>query len=108
MIAEGLLTQFGYNVTPAALAQTRAIIENTKGFEHVEKHLVSLNDKLKTYSGFVGLSSSSEYFKIKNNAKDSETIALVDEMINEWAKKYKVLIKKVPNKETYYVLGYEH
>ncbi len=107
MFAEGLLNQFGYSVTPASLAQIRAIIDNTQGFEHVQKHLVALNDKLKTYDGFIGLSSSNEYFKIKNNASDADTIKLVDDLILEWSKKYKIDIKKVENKETYYVLGFK-
>ncbi len=108
MKAEGLLTQFGYSITPSSLAQIRAIIENTTNFENVEKHLVNLNDKLKSYDGFVGLSSSNEYFKIKNTSKDEEVVAIVDNLIQEWSKKYKIKVQKVSNKETYYVVGYEN
>ncbi len=108
MVAKGLLTQFGYSITPSTEEQAKAIIENTKGFEHVEKHLVTLNDKLKNYEGFVGLSSSHEYFKIKNTSKDEETVKLVEDMILQWSQKYKIKIEKVPNKQTYYVIGYEN
>lgn len=106
MAAEGLLTQFGYSITPSSLEQTKAIIENTEGFDHVERHLIALNDKLKNYDGFVGLSSTKEYFKIKNTSKDEEVRKLVEEMILQWSAKYKINVEKVPNKDTYYVLGY--
>ncbi len=108
MKAEGLLTQFGYSVTPSSLAQIRSIIENTKGFDHVEKHLITLNDKLKSNLGFIGLSSTNEYFKIKNTSPDAQVRARVENIIQEWSKKYKIKVQKVPNKETYYVIGYEH
>ncbi len=107
MVAKGLLTQFGYSITASSEEQVKAIIANTKGFEQVEKHLVALNDKLKSYDGFVGLSSSHEYFKIKNTSKDENTVKLVEEMILQWSEKYKIKVQKVPNKQTYYVIGYE-
>lgn len=106
MIAEGLLTQFGYSVTPASLEQARRIIGNTKGFENIQRHLVALNDKLKNYLGFVGLSGSKDYFKIKNTSPDEEIRKMVEDTIKQWAQKYKIEIQKVPNKETYYVIGY--
>lgn len=106
MIAEGLLTQFGYSVTPSSLEQARRIVENTKGFKNVEKHLVSLNDKLQNYLGFVGLSGSKDYFKIKNTSPDEEVRKIVEKTIHDWSDKYKIEVQKVPNKETYYVLGY--
>ncbi len=107
MVAEGLLNQFGYNVTPNSLEQIRRIIENTKGFEHVQKHLVILNDKLQNKLGFVGLSGSKDYFKIKNTSPDEEIRKIVEKTILEWSKKYKIDVQKVPNKETYYVIGYQ-
>lgn len=108
MIAEGLLTQFGYSPTPSSIEQAEAIIANTKGFENVERHLIALNDKLKSYDGFVGLSSSEDYFKIKNTSKDGSIRELVADMILKWSEKYKIKVEKVPNKQTYYVVGYEH
>lgn len=106
MIAEGLLNQFGYSVTPSSLEQTRRIIDNTRGFNHVEKHLVVLNDKLKNYLGFVGLSGSEDYFKIKNTSPNEDVRQMVEKTIHNWSNKYKIEVQKVPNKETYYVLGY--
>ena len=31
----------------------------------------------------------------------------VNEMISKWAAKYKITLEKVPNKNTYYVIGYK-
>lgn len=107
MVAEGLLTQFGYSITPSSKQQAEAIIANTKGFDSVERHLIALNDKLKSYDGFVGLSSSKYYFKIKNTSEDESIRKLVNDMILHWSKKYKIEIEKVPNKETYYVIGFQ-
>lgn len=107
MKAEGMLTQFGYTITPSSLEQVQRIIANTKGFEHVERHLIALNDKLKNYLGFVGLSGSKDYFKIKNTSPDESVRKVVEETILQWSNKFKITIEKVPNKETYYVIGYE-
>lgn len=107
MNTKGLLTQFGYTITPNSLEQVERIVTNTKGFEHVERHLVALNDKLKNHLGFVGLSGSKDYFKIKNTSPDESVRKMVEETILQWSQKFKIQIEKVPNKDTYYVLGYE-
>ncbi len=108
MIAQGILTQLGYSVTPNSIEQAKRIIANTKGFSHVEKHLINLHDKIQSHLGFVGLSGSKDYFKIKNTSKDDDIVKLVEKTILNWAEKYKITIQKVPNKQTYYVIGYEH
>lgn len=104
---EAILTQLDYTVTPSALAQVEAVIANTQNFDNVEKHLLALHDRLKSYSSYVALSSSKEYFKIKNEAKSEELKAEVTDLINQWSAKYKIEIEKVPGKDTYYVLGYK-
>ncbi len=103
---DGLLTQLGYSVSPNTTAQIQRVIDNTRGFEHVEKHLLALHDALQTHHSFVALSSNKDYFKIKNEALGDEMIAEVNEMIAKWSDKYKIAIEKVPNKYTYYVIGY--
>ncbi|MDR3178089.1 MAG: hypothetical protein LBT96_03795, partial [Campylobacteraceae bacterium] len=55
---------------------------------------------------FVALSSSHDFLKIKNQAS-GELAAQTNEIIGNWAKKYKIEIEKVPNKETFYIKGYE-
>lgn len=104
---DALLTQLGYTVTKSAQAQIQKVIDNTFGFEHVEKHLIALHDALKAHISCVALSSSKDYFKIKNEAIGDEMKNEVVEMIERWSQKYKIEIEKVPNKNTYYVKGYK-
>ncbi len=105
VLDETLLVQFGYQVSDNSKAQIRRIIENTKGFEHIGKHILALNDNLKPYDSYVTLSSTKDYFKIKNEGKNPEEIEEVNKIIQKWADKYKVKLQKVEGKETYYILG---
>ncbi|MCF6173565.1 MAG: hypothetical protein L3J44_07290 [Campylobacteraceae bacterium] len=105
MRRDAILRQLGYSVTPNATQQVGRIIENTKDFDYVEKHLISLHDTLKPCLSFVAISSTHDYFKIKNEAVGKEMIKSTDEIIKKWSKKYKIALQKVPNKETYYILG---
>ncbi len=104
---EGLLTQLGYNPTPSNLAQLEAIQNATKGFEQIKKHIVALNDHLKNYGGFVAISSSNPYLKIKIDTDEPAALEVAHEEIKKWADKYNVSIQKVENKETYYIIGIE-
>ena len=104
---QAILTQLGYSVSESAVAQVKRVIENTAGFEHIEKHLITLHDALKAHHSFVALSSNKDYFKIKNEAQGEEMIEEVNAMIAKWSDKYKITLEKVPNKNTYYVLGYK-
>ncbi len=105
VLDETLLVQLGYQPSDNAKAQLRRVIENTKGFDHIGKHLLALNDNLKPYDSYVTLSSSYDYFKIKNEGKTPEEIEEVNKIINKWAEKYKVKLQKVEGKETYYIIG---
>ena len=107
MEKQAILTQLGYSVTPKSEAQLECVINNTVGFEHIEKHLLALHDALKVHHSFVALSSNKEYFKIKNEATGAELIDEVNELIAKWAAKFKITLEKVPNKNTYYVIGYK-
>ncbi|NPA73186.1 MAG: hypothetical protein GXO12_00580 [Epsilonproteobacteria bacterium] len=104
--AEALLTQLGYTINESVLAQMQRIIKNTKGFDVIEKHIVQLNDALKPFQAYIAMSNSVDYLKIKNES-DPQSLEKVDEMIHDWSKKYKIDIKKVDGKETYYILGYK-
>ncbi len=103
--AEAMLTQLGYSVNESVLSQMQRIVQNTKDFKTIEKHIVQLNDALKPFQAYIAMSNSYDYLKIKNES-DENSLKKVDEMVNEWAKKYKIEIKKVEGKETYYILGY--
>ncbi|MBE0496019.1 MAG: hypothetical protein IBX45_06385 [Campylobacterales bacterium] len=107
MTHDALLTQFGYSVSESSLAQIDRVIQNTEGFEHIGKHLVTLHDHLQPHFSFVALSSNKDYFKIKNMATASEAQEEVNEIIYKWAEKFKVQLEKVSGKETFYILGFK-
>jgi len=107
MEKQAILTQLGYSITPSVEAQLERVIANTLNFENVGKHLISLHDALKAQQSFVALSSNKDYFKIKNEAVSEEMRAAVNDMILKWSEKYKIMVEKVPNKNTYYVIGYK-
>lgn len=102
---DAILNQFGYSITENNLSQVQRVIDNTKDFDYVEKHLIALHDALKSHLSFVAMSSTNDYFKIKNDAKGDEMVQSANEVIQKWSDKYKIALQKVPDKETYYVLG---
>ena len=102
-----ILTQLGYTISPSTEAQAERVIANTAGFESIEKHLIALHDVLKVHHSFVAFSNNKDYFKIKNEAIGDEMVDEVNELIAKWATKHKVTLEQVPNKNTYYVLGFK-
>ena len=107
MDKQAILTQLGYSVTPSIEAHVTRVIDNTVGFEHIAKHVIALHDALKSHHSFVALSNNKDYFKIKNEAIGDEMVDEVNELIAKWATKHKVTLEQVPNKNTYYVLGFK-
>jgi len=106
---DAILTQLGYSKTDSLVMQIERIIKNTEGFEKFAKHIFSLNDFLKHIHAYMAISNSKDYLKIKCEEESSkEIIDEFHEKIANWSQKYKVKIEKVPNKETYYILGIEH
>ncbi len=103
---EAILTQLGYTPNESILAQMERIIDNTEGFDKFAKHIFSLNDALKHMHGFIALSNTNDYLKIKSEEDVSKEIMdEFHEAIRHWAEKYKVNVEKVPGKETYYITG---
>ena len=102
---EGLLTQLGYNCDNANLSQLQTIATNTPGYDQIKKHIVALNDHLKNYGGFVAMSNSQPYFKVKIESDDPLAADKALDELTKWADKYKVTLQKVDNKRTYYILG---
>ncbi len=100
---EALLTQLGYQPNDGTQEKLKLIIKKTKGYDDIKKHLLALNDNLKPHDSFVALSSSHDFFKIKNENASKEA----EEYIHKWAEKYKVNLLKVAGKETYYITGVE-
>ena len=56
----------------------------------------------------MALSNSEDYFKIKVDAQSRELAQEAHEKIKHFSEKFKVTLNKLPNKETYYVLGFHH
>ena len=101
---DAMLTQLGYTINESVKKQMENIINNTKNFMDIQKHIIQLNDALKPFQAYIAMSNSNNYLKIKNESP-KESLKKVDELIQEWAKKYKINLQKVKNKETYYILG---
>jgi hypothetical protein len=106
MTKEAFLTQLGYSVTDSLLKQLEKVRDNTAKFDLISRHIITLNDNLKHYDSFVALSNSHDFLKIKNQSR-GELTAQTNEIINNWAKKYKIELEKVEGKETFYIKGYE-
>jgi len=104
--AENLLNMLGFSVTLHSKEAVKRIIKNTNGFNKFAKHIVSLNDSLKHMDAFIAPSNSKEYLKIKlKNDVSQEIVKEFEDKIMTWANKYKISLKKVKNKNTYYILG---
>jgi len=98
----GLLKQLGYNEDN--LKELENIEKHTPGFEKIKNHLVALSDKLKHLNGFIAFSSSVPHLKIKIDTKSEEFLKEAEEIINKWAKKYKVILEKV-KENVFYIKG---
>jgi len=105
---EALLTQLGYTNNPQTLKQINDIIANTEGFEKFLPHIPSFNDALAVEKGYIAMSNSENYLKIKCDADSSaDNLSAFTELVNHWADKYKLELKKVKNKNTYYIIGHK-
>ncbi len=102
---EAFLTQLGYTQHGNIETPLERVAVNTNGFEHLKGHIIQLADSLKPYDGFVAISNSHDYLKIKTLSTSSEQLLKAKELIEKWSKKYKVKLEKLPKKNTYYILG---
>jgi len=108
MDAEAILTQLGYVPNDALKKQLKEIQESTPEYDKIEKHILDLNEHLKVNNAYVALSNTTNYLKIKVDSPTPELAEEAHEKIKHFSEKYKVEIKKLPNKETYYILGFHH
>ncbi len=108
MQRDAMLTQLGYAPNAALLTQLEKIENNTAGYEKIQKHIMDLHDHLKVNNGYVALSNSNDYFKIKIDAPTPELAAEAHEKVQHFSEKFKVNLKKLEQKETYYILGFHH
>ena len=102
MEISALLNQLGYNENDATIAQVKRILNNCDGLNL--NSIVTLNDHLKPLGGFVAMSGSEDVFKIKNAGKTPGAQSDALNVIENWAEKNKVNIKKI-NETTHYILG---
>lgn len=106
LIPEALLVQFGYVTNNHTLKQMNDIISNTNGFERFSQHLPSFNDALAVEKGFIAMSNSEDYLKIKCDVDSAaDNLSAFTTLVKHWAEKYKLELKKVENKSTYYIIG---
>jgi len=105
---EALLAQLGYTRTDQTLQQMKSIISNTKDFDKFSQHLPSFNDALAVEKGFIAMSNSEPYLKIKcNEDNNADNLSAFTDLVQHWADKYKLELEKVDKKNTYYILGHK-
>ena len=102
MEISALLNQLGYNENDATIAQVKRILNTCDGLNL--NSIVTLNDHLKPLGSFVAMSGSEDVFKIKNAGKTPGAQSDALNVIENWAEKNKVNIKKI-NETTHYILG---
>jgi len=106
MLREAMLNHLGYKPNDALMEKMGKIIANTKDYEKIEKHIADLHDHLKVNKGFVAISNSEDYLKIKIESGEEEMVAEAINKIEHFAEKYKVKLDKVEGKNTFYILGF--
>ncbi|RUM68988.1 MAG: hypothetical protein DSZ05_00165 [Sulfurospirillum sp.] len=102
---DGFLIQLGYPANQANKEKLNKVIENTDGFEYLEKHVIQLNDTLKSMQTYVTLSNNKNLLKIKKDISSEEIEKSVDEIVQSWAQKYKVQLIYQPQNNSYYIRG---
>ena len=108
MQRDAILTQLGYLPNSALLEQLERIENNTVDYEKIKKHIMDLHEALKVDGSYVALSNTNDYFKIKIGETSPEITQEAHEKIKHFSDKFKVTVKKLENKETYYILGFHH
>ena len=104
---EALLAQLGYTKNEQTLKQINNIIANTKDFEKFSHHIPSFNDALAVEKGYIAMSNSEDHLKIKcEEDTGADNVSAFTALVKHWADKYKLDLKQVPNKNTYYILGH--
>ncbi len=105
---EAVLIGLGYVPNEALMNQLERIKNNTVGYDKIIKHIIDLHNHLKVDESFVAMSNSEDYFKIKIEAPSEERIAEGHEKVEHFSEKFKVKLKKLDSKNTYYIIGFEH
>jgi len=105
---QAMLVQLGYVPNEALIKQFKEIKKSTTEYEKIEKHIMDLNDHLKVNNAYVALSNSKNYFKIKIESPTPELAQEAHQKVQHFSEKFKINIEKLENKDTYYIVGYQH
>lgn len=108
MQTDAMLIQLGYAPNDALVKQLKKIEENTVGYEKIQKHIMDLHDQLKVDGSFIAMSNSEDYLKIKIDAQSEELAQEAREKVQHFSEKFKVTLKALEDKNTYYILGFHH
>ena len=103
-----MLIRLGYAPNEALVEQLQRIKNNTLGYEKIAKHIMDLNDHLKVDNAYVALSNTKDYFKVKIESPTPELAQEAHEKVKHFSEKFKIRVEKLDNKETYYIIGYNH
>jgi len=103
---EAILTKLGYVPNDALKKQLEKILDNTKSHQKIIKHVLDLHEALQVDKSYVAMSNSHDYLKIKIETDSAEMRKEALEKIARFKEKFKVELKKVDGKETYYILGF--
>lgn len=102
---EAILVQLGYNENEASIEKIKRVLSKCDLSEKELQHIVELNNKLKPFLSYIMMSNSHDCFKIKYEKSAQNIKNELINIIEEWSKKYKINIKKIEGKETYYIVG---
>lgn len=105
---DAMLVQLGYAPNQTLLEQFEKIKNNTRDYEKIEKHIMDLHNHLKVNNAYVALSNTKDYFKIKIEADAPEVLEEAHQKVKHFSEKFKVNVEKIPQKNTYYILGFHH
>ena len=106
LTSEALLAQLGYTQNEQTLKQMNEIVEHTKNFKNFSPHIPSFNDALAVEKAFIGMSNSEPYLKIKCDEDSSaDNLSAFTSLVKHWSDKYKLELKQVEGKNTYYLIG---
>lgn len=108
MVNEAILRQLDYIPNVALNEQVDRIVNNTRAFDKIEKHLMELHKQLKVDGSYIAMSNSEDYFKIKIEAPSPALSEEAHDKIQHWSEKYKVETARVDQKDTYYIKGFIH
>lgn len=102
---DAVLKELGYAVTEQTLSQLERVYIQTPNLEKFLPHLPAFKDALAPQKGYIALSNSKPYFKIKcEEDRESQNGEAYEEIVHKWAQKYKLQLQKA-NRYTYYIIG---